>query len=202
MTKLTPEQVRFIDNYLYNSGVVYIDIRYEMTDHVATALEEMEGNFSENFRSYMAAHKAKLLTSNAKFKNAATKRALKLFMVNFIKPQFLCVAATVFLLAFWFGNEDGYEEVITGFMILHVIISVLVFITPIVFWLASEKKYSVVDKLTGICYLFPIFFRLDRVITNQAALLLFNVAYTSFMLLLVFTIFQIHKKYRTLYHPI
>lgn len=42
---LAPEHLQFINNYLENSGVKYLDIRYEMTDHVATALENREGDF-------------------------------------------------------------------------------------------------------------------------------------------------------------
>src|SRR5690242_7107232 len=178
MAKLTTEEIRFIDNYLYNSGVVYIDIRYEMTDHVAAALEEMEGSFSENFRNYMAVHKAELLKNNSGFKTSAAKRAGQLLLGNFISPKFLGIVAIVFLAAFWCQSKIGYEEVKTEFIMLHVLISVGAFITTIFFWLVSEKKYSVVDKLTGFCYLFPIFFRLDRVITNQLALLIFNVVYT------------------------
>lgn len=56
--KLTDKEIRFIDTYLNNSGIVYEDIRFEMTDHVATAMEAMEGDFYENFREYMIANKA------------------------------------------------------------------------------------------------------------------------------------------------
>ena len=33
--KLTAENIKFIDNYLKNSEVIYYDIRMEMLDHVA-----------------------------------------------------------------------------------------------------------------------------------------------------------------------
>ena len=38
--KLTTENIQFIDNYLKNSEVIYYDIRVEMIDHVATAVEQ------------------------------------------------------------------------------------------------------------------------------------------------------------------
>jgi hypothetical protein len=38
--KLTKENIVFIDKYLQNSGVFYYDVRVEMLDHVATAVEK------------------------------------------------------------------------------------------------------------------------------------------------------------------
>ncbi len=40
MKNLTPEQIKFIDTYLKNSGVEFLDVRVEMIDHVASAIEE------------------------------------------------------------------------------------------------------------------------------------------------------------------
>ncbi len=59
--KLTTENIKFIDNYLKNSEVIYYDIRMEMLDHVATAVEEkMEAenlDFYDAFKSYMVVNK-------------------------------------------------------------------------------------------------------------------------------------------------
>ena len=38
--KLTLQDIQFIANYLKNSEVIYYDIRMEMLDHVATAVEQ------------------------------------------------------------------------------------------------------------------------------------------------------------------
>ena len=37
---LSKEELQFIDNYLENSGVIYMDVRLELTDHIASAIEE------------------------------------------------------------------------------------------------------------------------------------------------------------------
>ncbi|MBD3725032.1 MAG: hypothetical protein IE891_09740, partial [Flavobacteriaceae bacterium] len=37
---LNKEQIKFIDNYLKNSEVIYYDIRMEMLDHIASAVEQ------------------------------------------------------------------------------------------------------------------------------------------------------------------
>ena len=54
---LSSENIQFIDNYLKNSEVIYYDIRMEMLDHVATAVEhKMQAenlDFYDAFKSYM-----------------------------------------------------------------------------------------------------------------------------------------------------
>ena len=66
--KLTTENIQFIDNYLKNSEVIYYDIRMEMLDHVATAVEQkMQGEnleFYDAFKSYMVLNKKESLKGN------------------------------------------------------------------------------------------------------------------------------------------
>ena len=60
---LSSENIQFIDNYLKNSEVIYYDIRMEMLDHVATALEhKMQAenlDFYDAFKSYMLSNREK-----------------------------------------------------------------------------------------------------------------------------------------------
>jgi len=48
--KLTLEQIVLIDAALKKIGIAYIDTRYEMTDHIATALEELPGDFDKKLK--------------------------------------------------------------------------------------------------------------------------------------------------------
>lgn len=81
MTKLTQEQIQFIDTYLKKSDVIYDDIRLEMVDHVATAIEtelsqDEDKEFYDVFKAFMVKHKKELLDSNKKFiKKSALKVA-------------------------------------------------------------------------------------------------------------------------------
>lgn len=64
MKFLSPEQIAFIDRYLANQGVKYDDVRRELTDHIASALEweyPDDYNFREAFKAYMVVHKRTLL---------------------------------------------------------------------------------------------------------------------------------------------
>jgi hypothetical protein len=77
--KLTQEQIQFIDTYLKKSDVIYDDIRLEMVDHVATAIEtelsqDEDKEFYDVFKAFMVKHKKELLDSNKKF---IKKSALK-----------------------------------------------------------------------------------------------------------------------------
>lgn len=87
--KLTANDIKFIDSYLTNSGVKYIDIRMEMVDHIATALEETDGPFYETFKRYMAANKSQFLSTNKKFTNAAIGTSLKSIGKEMMGPWFL-----------------------------------------------------------------------------------------------------------------
>lgn len=46
--KLTKEQIRYIDNWLNFAGIEYIDVRYELIDHLATEYERQESKIGLN----------------------------------------------------------------------------------------------------------------------------------------------------------
>ena len=70
MIKITKQQIQFIDNYLQNSEFIFVDVRAEMTDHVASAVEakmqQQNLDFYDAFKSYMIENKAALLKLNNK----------------------------------------------------------------------------------------------------------------------------------------
>ena len=57
MVVLNQEQIKFIDHYLQVSKVRYVDVRSELTDHIATAVElKMQDealDFYEAFKNYI-----------------------------------------------------------------------------------------------------------------------------------------------------
>jgi len=66
---LSKEELQFIDTYLKNSEVIYTDVRLELTDHVASAIEaELEEKpnetFYEVFKNYMVYNKKSLLKNH------------------------------------------------------------------------------------------------------------------------------------------
>ena len=72
---ISQSDLKFIDTYLVNSDVRFIDIRIELTDHIATAVENKMAaenvSFYDGFKDYMAQNKKQLLDEKASRKSAA-----------------------------------------------------------------------------------------------------------------------------------
>ena len=68
MKTITTQNLKFIDNYLKNSEIFYDDIRMELNDHIASAVEEKmlreNSDFYDAFKSYMVLNKKGLMTQN------------------------------------------------------------------------------------------------------------------------------------------
>lgn len=120
MIKLTQEQIKFIDDYLKNSGIEYLDIRYEMTDHVATVLETLEGDFYDNFIAYMLMHKKELLEFNKKAKRTAILRAVKFYFKTMVTSLGFASGMMMFLGVYYtsFFVEDGDVNFLGGCVML------------------------------------------------------------------------------------
>ena len=91
--KLNKEQIHFIDTYLKNSGIEFIDIRMEMLDHIASAVEnkmQKENlDFYHAYKNYMVIHKKQHLKANKQFIKTTDKKVLIAIGRFFIKPNSL-----------------------------------------------------------------------------------------------------------------
>ncbi|MHA3788473.1 hypothetical protein ACX0HA_09710 [Flavobacterium hauense] len=102
--KLTEVEINAIEKYLAKDRIFYDDIRMEMTDHIATTLEEQlnEGDdFDAVLKAYMHSHlKVKLLTAakeqelirdrqnrNKIFSQFTEKRGIAFFAIIFLLIQ-------------------------------------------------------------------------------------------------------------------
>ncbi len=83
---LDKQKIKFIDNYLTKSGVDFLDIRMEMIDHVASAVEEKMQkenlDFYDAFKSYMLKNKNELLKTSGKYRWSLDKKLLLLIGKN------------------------------------------------------------------------------------------------------------------------
>ncbi|PZW44233.1 hypothetical protein LX95_00567 [Mesonia algae] len=102
MIKLGQEELEFIDNYLKNSGVEYIDVRLEMLDHVASAVEakmkEKQTDFYETFKAYMVMNKKELLKQTDSFAKESLKKVLQMVGKNLFHPLSLVITAAVVII--------------------------------------------------------------------------------------------------------
>ncbi|AXG73705.1 hypothetical protein DVK85_05450 [Flavobacterium arcticum] len=202
--KLTKENITFIDNYLKNSGVSYSDVRYEMTDHVATTLEEKEGDFLENFMVYMARNKKYIMQSNRQFAKAARKRALWLLLQNMIKPHSLVFMVALFLVLYMAVTTFGVNTVkdVLGIIYSLLLVCLLLFYKFSIGY--HKSKFSVLDKLIStlliITYVVFVFLRPNKLIDNPMLITIYYAAFTSFITINVYTFYVLSKKYKLQYN--
>jgi hypothetical protein len=154
MLKLTPENITFIDNYLKNNEVIYYDIRMEMLDHVATAVEqkmEVENiDFYDAFKSYMIINKKEILKGN-KEEGLHFKEPFKKFGLFLIQPFQILLAISTFSLVYFFAKIYGLN-VYSNYLYLFIIITYLIFGISH-FLLTKKKKFYYIDRNFSIIFL-------------------------------------------------
>lgn len=98
MEKLTNEQIERIHAALKKTGVLYVDILHEMTDHIAAALEETtEGSFERNLRRYIYTNKKALRRLNRKHIFMAWMQSLKGLALNILTIRFAAFFGLLYL---------------------------------------------------------------------------------------------------------
>jgi len=133
MEKLTKEDIQFIDNYLIKSGVIYIDIRTEMLDHIATAVEarmQSENDcFYDAFKAYMIENKKSLLDSQSIFVKQVRKNLFSDFIKLFYYKNSLFVLLLIIPLATYSYNtilkpyfEEYLVEVVAAYWFLFMVL--------------------------------------------------------------------------------
>ena len=152
--KLTSENIKFIDNYLKNSEVIYYDIRMEMLDHVATAVEqkmEVENlDFYDAFKSYMVVNKKEILKGN-KEEGLYFKEPLKKFGLFSIQPIQILLAIGIFSIVYFFTQYFGIND-FTKYIYVIIIATYFVFLI-LHYLLTWKKKFYYIDKNFSIIFL-------------------------------------------------
>ncbi|MBW2960182.1 hypothetical protein [Mesonia aestuariivivens] len=155
--QLTQEEIQFIDNYLKNSGVEYIDTRSEVVDHVASEIENrfIENNtsdFYEEFKMYMIQHKKALLKNIHKYRWALDKRILKQVVKNLFHQKVLAFQTLFLVISITLLNTSLIDQV--DFKAIHIVIAgSVVFLSLIYpfFWF-RKQKISVINRSAVLCY--------------------------------------------------
>ena len=165
--KLTPNNIQFIDNYLKNSEVIYYDIRMEMLDHVATAVEqkmEVENlDFYDAFKSYMVVNKKEILKGN-KFWSIYSKDTILNFLKFLIHPIMILISVSFY---FFYKNvavSNYFSESFTIRNLFFVFMIIVAFLQLIYFHLILKQRFFVLEKLGG---LLNIIYYLQMFLMNQ-----------------------------------
>jgi hypothetical protein len=188
--KLTKEEIQFIDTYLVNSEVFYVDIRQEMIDHVATGVEAImaeEGlDFYDAFKAYMVAHKKELLKNNVmrwKF-SWAVVRQFGLFLV---KPTQLVMAVAFFFLYSSVDINRYFSDGFTVANLFFVLVLGLAVFQLCYFQLYLKKRFYVIEKtgsLLMVLYYLQLFFMpfFDKAAVSALTVTVFSFLYLGYVL--------------------
>lgn len=202
--KLNQENIQFIDNYLKNSEVIYYDIRMEMLDHVATAVEQkMEAenlDFYDAFKSYMVVNKKEILKENKLWPGFSKDIILNFF--KFLMHPILILIGVLFYL--FYKNVavfNYFSESFTIRNLFFVFMIVLAFFQHIYFRLIMKQRFFVLEKLGGLLvfiYYLQMFFmnQHNDEIPSNVTLTLFSyimIAYVVYFCKEIYK-FNINKK--------
>ena len=154
--KLTTENIQFIDNYLKNSEVIYYDIRMEMLDHVATAVEQkMEAenlDFYEAFKSYMVVNKKGLMKQNERTLKHDFKAIFPFLKFNISLNSLLTF--TLLGLLFYFLLQEFETITISKFLVNFIFIGMGLFYLKqtIFYFYRGKKRFHYLEKNSVILF--------------------------------------------------
>lgn len=161
MKNLIPEEIRFIDNYLKNSGVNSLDIRLEMIDHVASAIEQdlerqKNLNFQTAFKSYMIRNKESLLKNASKHRWSVDLKILtrirkELFKLRALLPG---MGVTAIFASLDLAHLEGKFWLTVSLMVIVLI----AYFVPVILY--SRLKISFLSRLSFYAYLVNYLFYL------------------------------------------
>lgn len=148
--KLNKNQIQFIDGFLQRNDVIYVDIRAEMIDHIATGVEEKmkveDIEFHDAFVSYVNSNRKEIFSMNKKTWQS-TLSELKNYFRFFLKPKSLFAVVLIIMLFFTFRKTMVYtflkEDLSFYFLLIFLSYSVL---SMIYFFGIKKKRYYFIER--------------------------------------------------------
>ena len=197
--KLTLEQTDYIEENLESIGVKYLDIRYEMLDHIATEMENAPGDFYESTDEYFFTNRLSLVKQYKKLKRQAIVKAFKLYLRIIKRP----VNAGIFLSVFVVMNFTAKKFIEAHDITFFTQMVLLVIAIPFIWLIRDNKRISVMRALTqGYGWLYCIYLYLNLFIMRveddkfSASLTRYNGAtFIAFLIVLLISLYSYRKQY-------
>jgi hypothetical protein len=205
--KLTEAQIALIDKALVKAGIRYVDVRMELTDHVAAILEQKDERFEHHLKGYILQHKKELKALNRKFIAIAMLKVYKQLFIRMLSPLFLLVTAIAFGVVYVINTV--FERAVT------ILVLFLIF-TGICCLIKSLSGFSMIDATFnrkkqysysfGFSFIYLLlFYPTLQVFINQDSLsdmilmVYFTIAITLSFAMYT-TVRKFNKKYKLKYH--
>ncbi|OYQ33294.1 hypothetical protein CHU92_12945 [Flavobacterium cyanobacteriorum] len=196
--KLTPQQIQFIDNYLGNSGMRYLDARAEMTDHVASALEGREGDFYENFKAYMIQNKKDLLTQYGTFKNTAWKKGLGVVGYNVFSLWFVLAVVALVLLNYTAADYFDEATLINSYRIMALFSGAVYLVSTTFYKVFNKWSFSIIEQPFGL-FIFINLMNIRPFIEELIPAVIHDSVITVFSISATVSLYKIFYRYKKRY---
>ena len=163
--KLSKQEIQFIDNYLQKHDVIFVDIRAEMIDHIATAVEDKMDketiDFYDAFKSYMITNRNAILKNNKESWSFSLSE-IKKFALFLAKPQMLVVLSLLFAISKLLEHNKTLNYFIdnSSYYFLWSIL-LLAIIQGVYFYSILKKRFYYIEKngqFLTILYWINLFF--------------------------------------------
>jgi hypothetical protein len=191
--KLTKENLQFIDNYLKFNEVFYFDIRIEMLDHVATAVEqkmnEEQLEFYDAFKDYMVENKKEIMKSNKS--DGLYFQPIKKFGLFLLKPLSLVLVAISFLFNQFLITYYDSQDISLYFLLVFFLSLVPIVIAR--YYFLKRKRFFYIEQNASILFLLQQFGQLFNRSANQSAEASMYINTTLLFLLLSFVLFYYNE---------
>jgi hypothetical protein len=148
--KLTPENIKHIDNTLIKDRINYIDLRIEIIDHISSELEILEGDFEVVFPKFYEEKKSfirQMFVSHMKldYKKGYKQLLNKLFSLSFFFLFLMINAIIIFL-----NHTKNKEFVLEYLDIIPIILPTPITIIMLYNFLLSKNNSTDLTSLVGI----------------------------------------------------
>lgn len=177
--KLTKENISFLDDILIKKhGVIFMDIRLEILDHLASQLEQMEGDFEEVFPNFIEKQKEFIYQTNLQLNKHLSKSSARLLFTTIFSFKFLQCYLILLFINFSIVSFKGKNWFLQYFDTLPIIlpapISILVLVT---LFSSKRRSYSIsfvsITNSVLLTYIF-LFLYLIRRLDNLYSVVLFS----------------------------
>lgn len=204
MNSLTEQQIESIMDALKKIGFLYVDILHEMTDHIAVALEEMEGDFDKNLKLYIGRHKKELLRFNRKYIFAAWLQSYKSLFRNIITIRFVSFSALVYLILSGLSTVIETESFITIMFLIFCAVNGMLSFPGVYTIIKKRNQYSIGEGLAvlNVFVFFPGLFMIKfiRETSSDTIAILYFTALISITAVMGYTLRCLKTVYKLRYN--
>ena len=185
-------------------GFLYVDILHEMTDHIAVALEEMEGDFDRNLKLYIGRHKKELRRFNRKYIFAAWLESCKSLFWNVITIRFAAFFGLVYLLLAGVNMLIETESFIMLMFFVFCIVNSMLSIPALYTIIKKRDQYSVGEGLAllNAFVFFPGLFMIKfiRETSSDTIAILYFTVIISITAVMGYTLRRLKAEYKLRYN--